>query len=214
MTAAPETARAALGGITVAPWGTDYGGEYRFGLSALAPAPPVADPQNAFSHGPAQHPRPDQQLSGPSGSRPEPYPQETVMLQRMTSAALGMVLAAAGVFGAAATASAEGGEVAAGDCTTGSICFWSEPGFHGEKTVYKSALVECTRIVKPSSDAPERLMTARSVRNRTDRTIVIGYRDPSCLVPASLTSANTPLHLSALADNPDLGDGIRYIRTT
>lgn len=66
MTAAPETARAALGGITVAPWGTDYGGEYRFGLSALAPAPPVTDPQNAFSHGPAQHPRPDQQLSGPT----------------------------------------------------------------------------------------------------------------------------------------------------
>ncbi|MEU5190816.1 hypothetical protein AB0G83_27245 [Streptomyces klenkii] len=137
------------------------------------------------------------------------------MFQRMASAAIGVALAVAGVLGTAGAASAHDDDaVAHSDCTAGSIRFWSEPGFHGKKTVYKSALVECTRIVKPSADAPERLMTARSVKNRTDRTVVLGYKDPSCLIPVSLTSAHTPLHLTPLADNADLGEGIEYIRTT
>ncbi|GHF20410.1 MULTISPECIES: peptidase inhibitor family I36 protein [Streptomyces] len=147
------------------------------------------------------------------------------MLQRLAATALGLVLSAAGVMGAAVPAGAHGDDhgtlghgigraVGHDECTAGNICFWSEPGFRGEKTVYKSALVECTRIVKPSADAPERLMTARSVKNRTDRTVVIGYNDPLCLVPSSITASRTPLHLSALSDNADLGAGIRYIRST
>ncbi|GAA2721202.1 MULTISPECIES: peptidase inhibitor family I36 protein [Streptomyces] len=143
------------------------------------------------------------------------------MLQRIAASALGLALAAAGALALAAPAVAHdrgqhdrGQAVAHDDCTAGNICFWSEPGFHGQKTVYKSALAECTRIVKPSADAPERLMTARSVKNRTDRSVVIGYNDPLCLVPAGLTSSQTPLHLTALSDNADLGQGIQYIRTT
>ncbi|MBP2402170.1 peptidase inhibitor family I36 protein [Streptomyces syringium] len=144
------------------------------------------------------------------------------MLQRIATSA--MVLAAAGLLGLAGPATAADGtgghghghgrQVAHDECTSGNICFWSERGFRGEKTVYKSALVECTRIVKPSADAPARLMTARSVKNRTDRTIVIGYNDPLCLIPHTITAAGTPLRLTPLADNADLGDGIRYIRTT
>ncbi|GGP44706.1 peptidase inhibitor family I36 protein [Streptomyces abikoensis] len=100
------------------------------------------------------------------------------------------------------------------ECTAGNICFWSEPGFRGEKTVYKSALVECTRLVKPSAGDPARLMTARSMKNRTDRTVVIGYNDPLCLIPTSITPSQTPLHLTPLSDNADLGPGIRYLRST
>ncbi|UBI40828.1 MULTISPECIES: tetratricopeptide repeat protein [Streptomyces] len=100
------------------------------------------------------------------------------------------------------------------ECTAGNICFWSERGFRGQKTVYKSALVECTRIVKPSAGDPARLMTARSVKNRTDRTVVIGYNDSLCLIPSSITLSQTPLHLAPLSDNADLGPGIRYIRST
>ncbi|MFF4408206.1 peptidase inhibitor family I36 protein [Streptomyces sp. NPDC001262] len=130
----------------------------------------------------------------------------------MTSSALGLALAGTALLGLGGPAGAD--EVGKNDCTAGNICFWSEPGFHGEKTVYKSALVECTRLVKPSADAPERFFTAKSVKNRTDRTVVLGYNDPLCLIPTSVTAAHTPLHLSPLSDNADMGGGVRYIRTT
>ncbi|WP_171166528.1 peptidase inhibitor family I36 protein [Streptomyces sp. I05A-00742] len=134
------------------------------------------------------------------------------MLRRLASTALGAALAVAGTVGFTAPALADG--VAHDQCTAGNICFWSEPGFKGEKTVYKSALIECTRIIKPSQDAPERRMTARSMKNRTERTIVLGYNDPLCLLPNSTTLSQTPLHLSPLSDNADMGEGIQYIRTT
>ncbi|MFI9202870.1 peptidase inhibitor family I36 protein [Streptomyces sp. NPDC053048] len=147
------------------------------------------------------------------------------MLQRIAAPALGFLLASTALLGLAAPAGAHDGDHGTGEhrigravghdeCTAGNICFWSERGFRGHKTVYKSALVECTRIVKPSADAPARLMTARSVKNRTDRTVVIGYNDPLCLIPSSITASQTPLHLTPLSDNDDLGEGIRYIRST
>ncbi|GHF54201.1 hypothetical protein GCM10010218_39300 [Streptomyces mashuensis] len=153
------------------------------------------------------------------------------MFKRITRPAFGLVLASTAVLGLALPAGADDGSrhgdgdhgtgghrtgrlVGPDECTAGNICFWSERGFRGRKTVYKSALVECTRIVKPSAGDPARLMTARSVKNRTDRTVVIGYNDPLCLIPSSVTLSQTPLHLAPLSDNADLGSGIRYIRST